>query len=346
MSANLVTLDIGDAFLKIAQVELKSGKPVLQTLAYERIPMNVYMNDSDEAENKLVLLIQKMLKDSKVSSGNVSIVIPDSRSYTRIIEMPLLTDKELVSAVRYQAEQFIPIKIDDANLDLQNLSEDKKNRKLTVLLVASNKSTVMKVNHIGERAGLSPISVENETSAVFNLLTNVIKVDKKVPKPLTYSLFVNFGFSGTSLSLYEISSLIILQTHGFMVGMEIFMKEIKTNFNLAEGEIEKLLFSVGFTNVKSSTDIGPVLSAPYNELVTEISRFMVGARQKYQTAISEIHLFGECAHVPGLDGKLSGSLGLPVKKFDMASFIIPNQVSEFFKHDLTLFVASIGANLP
>lgn len=347
MAFNQIVLDIGDTFIKLAKISIADGHIVADTLAYERIPLNVYINDSDDAANKLSALIKQMVKDAKVSARDAAIVIPDSRSYTRILEMPTLTEKELISAIRYQAEQYIPIPIDKAALDLQMLIEDKKNKKTVVLLVASAKSMIEKISGIVEHADLLPVSITNESSATFNFISHITHV-KNVP-PLqapTHDLFMNLGYSSTSLALYDMAQGSPLQTHSFLVGMEIFLKEIKSNFNITDAEAEKMLSEVGLTGHAAPVPIQNVLSAAFNELSAEVSKFIISLKQKYTVPIEKLAIIGEGCHFAGLDAKLAATVGIPVVCFSPAPFVQSNQVTEYFKKDLGLFIPAIGAGLP
>ncbi len=346
MASNQIVLDIGDTYIKIAKVGNSSGKIVAETLAYDRIALNVYLNDSDEAANKLGILIKQMMKDAKINARDAAIVIPDSHSYTRVLEMPTLTEKELISAIRYQAEQYIPIPIDKAALDLQILSEDKKNKKTVVLLVASAKVTVEKISHIVESANLLPVSITNESSALFAFVEHTIKSNKAAaPTTPTNEVFLNLGFASTSLSLYDMSLGIPLQMHSFLVGMEIFLKELKSNFNLNDADAEKMLFEVGFTQNQAPVPVQNVLASAYNELAAEVSKFIISTKQKYAAPITKLCITGEGCKFAGLDAKLATSIGVPVVCFSPAPFMENNQVMQYFQKDLSLFIPALGAGL-
>ncbi|MGB4966139.1 MAG: pilus assembly protein PilM [Microgenomates group bacterium] len=347
MSSNQIVLDIGDTFVKLAKISVSSDHIVANTLAYERVPLNVYINDSDDAANKLAVLIKQMVKDTKISARDAAIVIPDSRSYTRILEMPTLTEKELISAIRYQAEQYIPIPIDKAALDLQMLTEDKKNKKTAVLLVATAKTIIEKITGIVEHADLLPVSITNESSALFTFISHVAHTQKANPAAApSLELYLNLGSASTSLALYDVAQGIPLQTHSFMVGMEIFLKEIKSNFNISDEEAEKMLAQVGLTGQPAPVPIQNVLSAAYNELAADVSKFVISSKQKYSVPISKLAIVGEGCHFAGLDARLASTVGIPVVCFSPAPFMQNNQVIEYFNKDLGLFIPAIGAGLP
>ena len=83
--------------------------------------------------------------------------------------MPKLKEKELIAAIRYQADEFIPMAIDETNLDLEVLKEDDKTNKMLIFIVASPKKLVEKIQKTVEMADFVPTTLENELSAVARL---------------------------------------------------------------------------------------------------------------------------------------------------------------------------------
>ena len=52
-----------------------------------------------------------------ITTKRVAIAIPSARCFTRGISLPKLGKKELADAVRLEAEEYIPVPIDDLYLD-------------------------------------------------------------------------------------------------------------------------------------------------------------------------------------------------------------------------------------
>src|SRR3989344_8456862 len=198
MSDSIFCVDFGEYYLKVAQVDHKKKILEIKAAAFNEIPFNPYASSAEEVFKKSEELLVKLIADASIKHQDVNIIIPDSQSYTRIFEMPLLTDKELLSAIKYQADQFIPIPIDKVNLDIHVLKKDTKNKKALILLIAAANSVIDNVVTIVENAGLLPISVENETSATLRLITDLHQI-----RPFSKdgaAVFINFG--NTSSSLY------------------------------------------------------------------------------------------------------------------------------------------------
>ncbi len=61
--------------------------------------------------------IRKLVEQTRIDSKNVNIALPESQVYTKVIDMPVLSDRELSSAIVWEAEQYIPVPLANVTLD-------------------------------------------------------------------------------------------------------------------------------------------------------------------------------------------------------------------------------------
>src|SRR3989344_8621840 len=106
-------------------------------------------------------------KDAKISSKEVIIALPETQVYTRTIKFPLLTDAEVASAVKWEAEQYIPIPASEAIIQHQIVErrEDTTPPQVVVLLVAAPKALVEKYARAVEMSGMNLTTIETELMA-------------------------------------------------------------------------------------------------------------------------------------------------------------------------------------
>ncbi|MFQ5451992.1 MAG: pilus assembly protein PilM, partial [Candidatus Paceibacterota bacterium] len=311
--------------------------------AYDISPPQLYNTESKENVKSVAELIAKIVHDAGIKKKEVKIIIPDSHSYSRILEMPLLTEKELISAIRYQADQFIPVPIDNVSLDIETLKEDKKEKKLLILLVASSNSIISKVTHIAESAGLIPVAIEGEASASMRLISELLKAEKQ--KSAQFVMYLNFGFASSSIYLFDTFQAMPLQTHNFTIGYEILQKDISANYRLDDAKVNKILKQVGFSDAGSKYNLQNVLNTPLTAIADEIKRFIVSIQEGRQMTLQNMYLFGEGSQIVGLDKQLTALTGVTITPFKISQYIKQNTVSEFFKNDWNLFIPSIGSAL-
>ncbi len=336
-------LDIGEGYIKVVDAEVSKKNILVHSAGFSDIAFNPYAVMAKDYATKASETIRKLILDSGIKKSDVRIVIPDSQSYTRVLDMPFLSDKELISAIRYQADQFIPVPIDQVTLDIHIIMKDKKLNKTTLLLVAAAHSIVNHAVKLAEDAALVPVLLENETSA-FLRLVSTMRQHIKVEKPLN-QLYINFGTSTSSLYLFDTQRNVPLQVHTFSLGQQIFFKDMKANYMLTDEQIREIIERIGFTQAESQYKLSELFASPMNECVAEIRRFMVSAKEQLSADVHEILLFGEGSQFAGFDAKLGELLGIPVKIFPLVDSLESNTVSDFFKEDWPLLASAVGGCL-
>lgn len=336
-------LDIGEGYIKVVDAEASKKNIMIHSAGFSDIAFNPYAVMAKDYAMKASETIRKLIADSGIKKTDVRIVIPDSQSYTRVLDMPYLSDKELISAIRYQADQFIPVPIDQVTLDIHIIMKDKKLNKTTILLVAAAHAIVNHAVKLAEDAALVPVQLENETSAFLRLVTTMHTL-QKVEKP-TNKLYINFGTSTTSLYLFDAVRNVPLQVHSFSLGQQIFFKDMKANYMLSDEQIRDIIERVGFTSAQTQYKLNELFASPMNECVAEIKRFMVSAKEQLAVDVHEMYLLGEGSHFAGFDAKLTEMLGIPVKIFPLTQQLESNTVSEFFKDDWPLLASAVGGCL-
>lgn len=342
MAGQTFCLDIGEGYVKLADVELKRKSLSAQSAGYNEIPFNLFSVTSQEYVAKASELIRKLIADAEVKKSDVHIVIPDSQTYTRIFDMPLLTDKELVSAIRYQADQFIPVPIDQVSLDIHIISKDKKANKSSILLVAAPHTVINHVIKIVEDAALMPMNIENETSAVLRLISNL---NEFAEKKAGSEVFVNFGNTSSSIYLFDMAKNVPLQVHNFAIGQNIFYKDIKANYMLNDDQIKDLIERVGFSGEDQQYNLHELLASPLNEFISEVQRFIMSSKENTATDIKGLHLFGEGSKFAGVSEKMSELIGLPVSLLNLHENFEKSNVVDFFAEDWPLLVPAVGGSL-
>ncbi len=342
MSSSTFTLDIGERYIKAVDAEMSGSTLVAHSAAFTDLEYNPYITAAEDYTKKTAEAVQRLLNDAQIKKRDVHIVIPDSQSYTRVFEMPLLTEKELLSAIRYQADQFIPIPIDKVSMDIFPLRKDKSKGLSLILLVAASTTVIDHVSQVVTAASLNPVSVENETSATLRLLSKMYE-NKEVDDQL--QVYVNFGESSSSLYLYNLKDRIPAQVHNFSIGRNIFYRDIQANLTITPEQVKDAIEKVGFLPVQAPYNLPAIISAPFNEFVEEIKRFVISSKELTSRNISKVVVFGEGSAFAGLDAKLSDSLGIPVEISNIASAFKKNSVVDYFAHEWNILLPAVGSCL-
>ncbi len=334
MADSFFCLDVGENLVKIVDAKKNGNAIDINTIGYIDTDTTFYAADNEKNIHDEAAVISKLVTSLKITKKNVSVVIPDAFTYSQILLMPFLNEKELISAIKYQADQFIPMPIDETNIDIEILQEFNTEKKLLVLMVASPKKLVDKVQRLIESAGLLPDSIENELSASARFVAESGKI-LGMASGGAY-LIANIGWRSTSLYYFDPTMLLLTQTHNFKIGYELFIKEIQINANT---DIQKAIEALKVYD-KQNAIIAPIL----NEFSTELGRFITLVSEKNHAQIKQIFLINEAFRFPSLPAYLTGSLSIPAKVLNPYTICQKNNLVETHKNELSLFIPAIGGN--
>lgn len=336
MADNFFCLDIGEKFTKIADAKLAGENIEMSQLGKIQTDPYFYSTDVEKNIESQAAIISKLIDSLKITKRNVNVVIPGALTYTQILTMPFLPEKELISAIKYQADQFIPMPIEETNIDLEVIEEFHAEKKILILIVAAPKRLIEKVQNTVEAAGLIPETIENELSASSRL---VGVFGKKLTPPDQGGIIVaNFGINSTNLSYYENTTFNLKESHSFAVGYQLFLKEIQVNTDSDAQKGHDILITYDAKN-KSSYPVEVITAPLLKDFSSEIKRFAAGKK------VSAIYIFNEIFLFPALSPFLTRELGIPTQELNPYAWTTKNVALDPYKNEMSLFVSSIGGNL-
>lgn len=336
MANSYFSLDIGEKFTKIAEINQFNNDYEINFLGKGETDKLFYTSENEKNINLQAELISKLVANLEITKKNVNIVIPDSFSYSQVILMPYLNEKELISAIKYQADQFIPMPIEETNIDLEIIEEYKEEKKILILIAAAPKKLIEKIQTTVELAGLIPDSIELEVSANARFIFNFFK--KNPQKNSENFLLINFSSNSSNVSYFEKNPPIIKETHNLSIGYQLILKEIMINGDIDEIKAIELLKNYN-KDSQLAFDLEKIIGPIIRELSNQIKKIIINKKINSIYIINEIFLF------PGLCYFLEKQLSIPISIINPADFFKKTTLVENIKNELPLFVSTFGANL-
>ncbi|MCL4375006.1 pilus assembly protein PilM [Patescibacteria group bacterium] len=336
---NIVSVELGEKHIRIADSVARGKKIELLSLGYEEGLKELLVAETDAGLEKSAAVIGKLFESLKIKKRAINVIIPDNYTFSQVIEMPKLNEKELLSAIRYQADQFVPMPIEEITLDIETLKEDAVQRKLELLIVAAPKKVAKAVEKLIEKAGLIPASLENELSAIARYCGQF----NQSAASGSY-LVVNLGYNNSSLYLFDNANQ-LLANRTIKLGVSLFIKDILVNLSLEnEKKVWDTLQQIGFSDT-ASVNLYNIVAPLMKELNGHIEKFILLAKDKYRLAVTEIRLCNYGETIAHLDTKLGQTFGLSVSPLLKPEMVVDNPVATAFKAELNHFVSVIGGNL-
>ena len=297
-------LDIGSYSIKLVQAEKKGNGFVLQAWGEIRTPVDL----NSEAENDelaLVESIKKLVNEVKPNTKKVSLAINESNVYSQIIEFPSFSDAELSSAINFEAEQYIPIPIEEVKLDylvLQRPPKGAVESKMEVLLVAAKKKALNKMAKLMEKSGLIPLAAETE---ILSLRRALVFDHTKT------GIVLNFGFKSTDMMIIQNNNLKFIRS--FNTGGEALTRSVASSLNMEFMQAEQYKINYGINQTQLEGKVAQAILSVLNVIIEGIKKGIIFFLENHQNEkIDFIILTGGGAEMPGLSSYLAKSLGLEV----------------------------------
>ncbi|OSS41708.1 Type 4 pilus biogenesis protein PilM [Desulfurella amilsii] len=230
-SRNLIGLDIGSKFTKIVQLKEKSGVKFLTNAQLVSTPKEINMEDPIAMKDFLtVLATQNGLK-----SKPIAYALNISECIARHLTIPMVDESEIEQAVMWEAEQYIPFKLDKVNVNYQILNVDQKNKNFEILIVAAKKEKIEFLKEVFNGAKLKLECVDVDIFSTINAyLENTAEKDKLV-------FILNIGAKSTKLALVNGTKPIYFSYIDF--NLDSIVTDIANKLSISESESLDLLLS-------------------------------------------------------------------------------------------------------
>lgn len=303
----LFGLDIGFSTIKVMQSELRGKSHTI--VGYGVGPFNPEaMKDGVIVDYKAVAeALVQLFKENvigEINTKRVAMSVPASKTYTRTIQLPAIKEEEIPDAVRTEAEQYIPIALDDLYLDHSIINQDEKG--IEVLAVATPKKIIDSHIKLAQIAGLEPVGFDTSILAAARLFQ---KQDDHNDIP---AVLVDFGSISTDITIHDKT---VILTSTILGGGDIFTENIKRALGVNEQEAHIIKTKYGIGKSKKQDQILTSIKPSVDQLAKEIQRMIryheerSGSSQK----IGQVITMGGGANMPGLSDYLTNIIRLPVR---------------------------------
>jgi len=170
-SKTIVGLDIGTSSVKLVELKNVNDHWKLIAMGVADIPRESLEAKSPDQQRVVVAdTIKKAYEKSGIKIKKVATSLSGESIIIRYVKMPFMTDEELRKTISKEAEQHIPLSMDQVVLDFQILGEGQEDgqRKIDVLLVAAKIDLVDQHIATLKAAGLTPAIIDVDAFAIQN----------------------------------------------------------------------------------------------------------------------------------------------------------------------------------
>ncbi len=323
-------LDIGVSSIKMAQIKQKKDKTYeLSSLIVGATPAMTIEDGRIKDPRALGDSIKQLILSNRLNAQKAVGLLSGQSIVIRPITMAKMGEKDLAQAVKFQAEQYIPYSVSDAQVKgmimRKELEDDPK--MMEVLLIAAPNEMVKNNQDVIRYAGLVPEAIDMEPFALFRGLELCLEPEQMKK---TVAL-INIGASATSINIYK--SGMPRTNRAVKVAGNSFTKVISQSLNLSFEEAEKIKKDKGVIRVeKDATPVAPTTMRIFNviipvltELITEVQRSFDFYRSRYGgESVDLVVISGGTARFRNIDVYMENELGIqckvanPLKSMDLS----------------------------
>jgi len=331
-------LDIGTYSIKAVQFSGSAEKPVFIAAGRVRTPPKKQNVDAQKSNSEIANAIKTLHKEAHMSTNKVITAFPESQIFTRVVEMPQLSSSELKKAINWEAEQYVPIPINEVKLDWQILGNSTTTGKVEVLLIAAPINLINQYMDILKQAGLSPLSLETEITAVSRSLVQRIE-----GAPTT--MVISIGASTTDLSIIEDRR--ISFTRSIASGGLALARGVAQELGFETDQAIEYMKTYGLDPTSLEGKIMQAIKPVFDIIVNEVKRSLAFYATKHpESQVKRAIVTGGTAKLPGLVVYLAEALGLEVQVGNPWEGIsMPSQVAKKLTEDATSYAVAVGLAL-
>lgn len=300
-------LDIGSSAIRTVQLRGSGSNRTLVKYGLAPIDVKLALSDAPADQAAVGEVITSLLAETDIGTKNVVVGLPSNKTFVTVVDLPKMSNQELASTIKYQADQYIPMSIDESKIDWSVLGDSPTDsNKVEVLLASVSNVFSEKRLEMLESIGLNVVGLEPEALA------------------LARSLGGGSGTSGAQmiLDMGEYATDIVVTLGGsprlvrsIPTGGQSLMKSAKQNLNIDDNQAQQFVYKFGLDKTKLEGQIFKALESTVQLITSEAQKSIKFFTTRYpDIQVSGVVTSGAAALLPGFHQYLSSALGgVPVQ---------------------------------
>lgn len=299
-------VDIGSRTIHVAEVRGGRGAPTVTNFGGIELA-NDAVRDGEVLDTASVAEALKELAGSAKIDKRVWLGISNQRVVVRQVDLPWVEPKELKSSLRYQVQEYIPIPVEEAELDVHlvdDFTTEEGDRLQRVLLVAAHRDMVAAHVEAGEKAGLKIVGVDLNPFAVLRAMGSTSTLDQGS------EVLIDIGAGVTNIVVHEAGLPTFVRI--LVMGGDNITSALSSGLGVDRSEAEARKRDTGISDVDDVA--ARIIRERAEQFVDEVkSSLDYFQGQSPNTRMSSIVLTGGGALLEGLPERLATVVRLPVE---------------------------------
>ncbi|HWC49879.1 MAG TPA: type IV pilus assembly protein PilM [Solirubrobacterales bacterium] len=323
---SLAGLNIEAGSIAVAEVSSNGSTHLASSAVYPLQPGVFHEGEVIDADG-LVAALKGLYSANKLSK-RVRVGVGNQRVIVRTLRLPALEDpKEMEAAIRFQAQEQIPMPLDHAILQHQVVggvpAEEGSAPQVDVVVIAARRDMISSLVEPLRRAGLEPMGIDLSAFGMIRALASlsVAAPEENEAGPIAPQDAILYCNVGDVLNLAVARGRSCLFTRVSGTGMEAIIARLSVDRGLSPEHAEQWLFHVGLSAPTETIEGDPeivtatrrLLERGVSSLVDEL-RLSLDYYRALESAVpvSGVVLCGTGSAIPGLAAAMEEQVGLQI----------------------------------
>lgn len=313
MATRVVGLDLGSYAVRAVELSVSNGQKTLERFAQLTLPPGAIRDGEVVDPQAVSATVRRLWSEGGFNGKNVVIGVANQRVIVRLADMPAMNEADLQSALKFEAQELIPIPVDDAILDFQILDDvlrESEDPQMRVLLAAGQREMV--ANHVAaaERAGLRVGAVD---LVPFSLVRALASEPSPFDSDIRAEAIVCIGGGVTNVVIHENGVPRFVRV--LLVGGDDVTEAIVRDLSVQIDEAESLKRRADISSADPDVArAGRVVADRLAPLVEEIRGSLdYYMAQSQSSTVDRVLVTGGGSRIAGLMERLQAQLGARVE---------------------------------
>lgn len=297
-------LDIGTNAVRVVQLAA-NGQDGWSLVHYGYAPVDAKLTsaNSKEAQHRLGEIIMTAVGQSGIKTKNVAIGLPSQKTFTTVIDVPIMSEAELRSTIRYQIDQYIPMAIDEAKVDWALLGQSLHDPRMQEVLLASTANVYSEERlEFIEGLGFNVIAAEPDPIAMIRSVLPAGVQDAR--------LIIDMGELSTDLAITFGDSPRLVRT--IPTGLSSLIKAAVQNLNVQEDQARQFILKFGLAPDRLEGQVFRAVENVLDSFAAELTKSIKFFQTRYpSTSVSGILLSGYASVVPRFGDYVTAKTTVP-----------------------------------
>ena len=316
MARRLIGLDIGTNAVRV--VELEPGEtPTVTSFGQVALPLDTMREGEVVDRAAVTAAIQRLWKELSLRKGEVRVGVASPRVLVRTLDLPVMSEVDLAGALRFQAQELIPIPYEEAVLDFQVLEQlpmpdvgpdgTQPQQMQRILLAAAHREMVANLVGAVQNAGLTVTAVDLVPLALIRAIGRRVSDNGSGAEAI-----VSIGGGVTVVVVHEAGLPRFVRVLG-LAGRSV-TEAIARDLGIPFDQAEALKRQTGQVPDEVADRARAAMARPVSDLVEQIRGSLDYYRgQPGATRLLQVTLTGGGSLLPGIAPQLRDLVGLPVE---------------------------------